>query len=84
MTARSLANDVTLLADIAAPDATADRGLVTLLAGETASFLVSTAEPDLAEQLTGPAVLRSANGLRASAVVRPRRPWLSSTARSGW
>ncbi len=63
VTARSLARDVTLLADIAAADATVDRGLVTLLPGETADFMVSTADPGAADALTGPAVVRSANDL---------------------
>ena len=63
--AHSFARDLTLLADVAAADAVVDRGLVTLLAGETADFVVTTAQ-DVAEALAGPPVLRSANDLHRS------------------
>ena len=42
VTARSLARDVTLLADRAAADATVDDALVTLTAGQSATFRVRT------------------------------------------
>jgi beta-mannosidase len=63
VTARSLALDVTLLADIAAADAEVDRALVTLLAGETAVFEVGTSSADVGQELTTQPVLRTANDL---------------------
>ncbi|HWO64840.1 MAG TPA: glycoside hydrolase family 2 protein [Umezawaea sp.] len=62
--ATSFARDVALLADRVAPDAVAEEMLVPMLAGETRSFLVRTQEV-LADPavLTGPHVLRCANGL---------------------
>ena len=61
--ATSFTRDVAVLADRLAPDAEADDMLVTLLAGETHSFLVRTqARLDPAE-LTRPPVLRTANDL---------------------
>ena len=69
--ARSYAADVTLHADRLAADALVDDGLVTLLAGERATFHVTTdAELDPAE-LTAAPVLRSANDLRGVALVEP-------------
>ena len=64
VTAHSLARDVTLLADRAASDATVDEALVTLLAGQTATFQVRTSTPDLEHTLGGPPVLRTANDLQ--------------------
>jgi beta-mannosidase len=62
--AASFTRDVAVLADRLAPDAEVDEMLVNLLAGETRSFFVRTeARLDPAE-LTGPLVLRTANGLR--------------------
>jgi beta-mannosidase len=62
--ARSYAADVTLHADRLAADALVDDALVTLLAGERATFHVTTdAVLDLAD-LTAAPVLRSANDLR--------------------
>ena len=62
--ARSYAADVTLHADRLAADALVDDALVTLLAGERATFHVTTdAVLDLAD-LTSAPVLRSANDLR--------------------
>ncbi|WP_199440007.1 glycoside hydrolase family 2 protein [Umezawaea beigongshangensis] len=65
VTARALLVDVSVLADRVAPDAVTDRMLVTLLPGESASFLVRTdAAVDPAE-LLAPDVLRTANQLHA-------------------
>ena len=64
VTARSLARDVTLLADRVAPDAAVDDALITLLAGESATFHVRTSAPDLDEALSAPPVLRTANDLQ--------------------
>ncbi|RCK70667.1 glycoside hydrolase family 2 protein [Desertihabitans brevis] len=65
VTARVLVKDLTLLVDKVDPAAVVDDGLVTLLPGESATFVVrSAAEPDL-ERLTAPGVLRSVNQLVA-------------------
>jgi beta-mannosidase len=64
VTARSYARDVTLLVDVADPGATVDRGLVTLLAGESATFRVTGGVGLEADALTAPTVLRHANVLR--------------------
>jgi beta-mannosidase len=64
VTARSLARDVTLLVDRAAADATVDEALVTLIAGQNATFQVRTSTPDLERVFAGPPVLRTANDLR--------------------
>jgi beta-mannosidase len=61
--AHSLARDVSILADGLALDAEVDDMLVTLLPGETRTFLVRTAEALDPSRLTGPTVLRSANDL---------------------
>ncbi|WP_432496848.1 glycoside hydrolase family 2 protein [Kineococcus auxinigenes] len=63
--ATSLARDVTLLADVVAPDAVVDDGLVTLLAGEVHAFTVRTGRRVPQERWTAPEVLRSANCLAA-------------------
>jgi beta-mannosidase len=63
-TARTLALDITLLADRAAADATVDDGLVTLTAGHTATFRVRTKARELQETLDRPPVLRTANDLQ--------------------
>jgi beta-mannosidase len=64
VTARSLARDIALLADRVAPDASVDDALITLIAGQSATFRVRTAAQDLAESLTRPPVLRTANDLQ--------------------
>jgi beta-mannosidase len=64
VTARSLARDITLLADRAAADATVDDALVTLTAGQSATFHVQTSASDIAPALAGPPVLRTANDLQ--------------------
>ncbi|MGK9149004.1 glycoside hydrolase family 2 protein [Plantibacter flavus] len=65
VTATSYARDVTLLVDRVDQDATVDRGLVTLLAGEHATFAV-TARPGLDPvAFLADEVLRHANGLLA-------------------
>ena len=63
MTARSYARDVTLLVDVLDPRATVDHGLVTLLAGESATFRVEGAADVDPHALAGRGVLRHANGL---------------------
>ena len=63
-TARSFARDVTLLADRAAPHATVDDALVTLAAGQSATFRVRTKASELQETLDRPPVLRTANDLQ--------------------
>ena len=64
VTARSLARDVTLLADRAAADATVDDALVTLPAGQSTTFRVRTSARDLEQVLGRPPVLRTANDLQ--------------------
>ena len=64
VTARSLACDVTLLADRAAEDATVDDALVTLPAGQSTTFRVRTSARDLEQVLDRPPVLRTANDLQ--------------------
>jgi beta-mannosidase len=71
VTARSLARDVMLLPDRVAADAVVDRGLISLLTGETATFVVSTTATGIADRLAGPDVLRSANDLRSAAAASP-------------
>ncbi|MCL2730164.1 MAG: glycoside hydrolase family 2 protein, partial [Actinomycetia bacterium] len=61
--ATSFTRDVAVLADRLSPDAETDDMLVTLLAGESRSFLVRTAAHLDPRELTGPLVLRTANGL---------------------
>ncbi|MFD0775703.1 glycoside hydrolase family 2 protein, partial [Streptomonospora algeriensis] len=63
--ARSFARDVAILADRAAPDAEVDDMLVPIPAGGTHSFTVRTGARIEPERLTGPLVLRCANGLAA-------------------
>ncbi len=70
VSAMSLARDVTLLPDVAAADAVVDHGLVTLLAGESASFMVRTAATGIADALTVAPVLRTANDLQRAAAVQ--------------
>ena len=62
--ARSLARDVTLLADRAAADATVDDALVTLTAGQSTTFRVRTNASELEQSLDRPPVLRTANDLQ--------------------
>jgi beta-mannosidase len=64
VTARSMARDVTLLADRAAADATVDDALVTLPAGESTTFHVRTSARGLERALARPPVLRTANDLQ--------------------
>ncbi len=63
VTAGSLTRDITLLVDRLDPDATVDRGLVTLPAGASATFQVHSSLPGLEKALLGPTVLRTANSL---------------------
>jgi beta-mannosidase len=62
VTARSLVRDLTVLADVVDPDAEADRALVTLLPGGTATIHVDTRSSELAAFGKAPA-LRTANDL---------------------
>ncbi|GAA3641071.1 hypothetical protein GCM10022223_70390 [Kineosporia mesophila] len=64
VTAQSFTRDVTLLAGHAHPDAAADEALVSLLAGESHTFLVRAPGPLALTSLTGPPVVRSANEVR--------------------
>ena len=71
ITAHTLLRDIALLADRAAPDAVADKALITLCRGETATITVRTrADLDVA-QLTSLLTLRSANQLVAAARTTP-------------
>jgi beta-mannosidase len=64
VTARSLARNVTVLADRASADATVDDALVTLTAGQSTTFRVRTSSRDLEDLLDSPPVLRTANDLQ--------------------
>jgi beta-mannosidase len=64
VTARSLARDVTLLADRVAADATVDDALVTLPAGQSTTFRVRTSARNLEQVIDRPPVLRTANDLK--------------------
>jgi beta-mannosidase len=64
VTARSLARDVALLADQAASDATVDDALITLTAGQSATFNVRTTARGVGQAFTRPPVLRTANELQ--------------------
>lgn len=66
--ARSYVRDVTLLVDLVDPRATVDTALVTLLAGESATFRIGSAEAVDPEAFT--AAVRHANGLRLGADAR--------------
>ena len=68
VTASALTRDVALLADRVAPDAVVDDMLVTLLPGETRSFLVRTANTVDPAAFADPLVLRSANALGSPAM----------------
>jgi beta-mannosidase len=64
VTARSLARHVTVLADRVAADAMVDDALVTLTAGQSATFRVQTHARDLQQDLGRPPLLRTANDLQ--------------------
>ncbi|MFL6079983.1 MAG: glycosyl hydrolase 2 galactose-binding domain-containing protein [Ornithinibacter sp.] len=63
VTAQVLLRDVTLLVDKLHPGATVDRGMITLLPGESATFTVTGAHGIPAERFSDPTVLRSGNQL---------------------
>jgi len=65
VTAANLVRDLSLLVDKVDPDAFTEEGLVTLLPGETATFLVRHTSPIDAAELTSPRVVRTANELVA-------------------
>jgi len=66
VTARALVRDLSLQADRLAPTASVDRGLVTLLPGESAMFLVSGVPVDaVLDDIAGWPVLSAANDLVA-------------------
>lgn len=64
--ARSYVRDITLLVDRFDVDARVDRGMVTLLAGESAVFRVTTASTADRSGLVESAVLRHANSLHSA------------------
>jgi len=64
VTARTLVRDLALFPDRLDPAATVDDVLVTLLPGESATFVVSAPRPLDPAALATPPVLRSANDLR--------------------
>ncbi len=66
VTAETLIRDLAVLIDKIAPDASVDRGLVTLLPGECVRFVVRGAGPLTVQALAAPGVLRSGNELVAS------------------
>ncbi len=63
VTSDVLARDIVLAIDRVDPDAVVSDGLVTLLAGETAHFVVRGATSASVAAFADPAVLRSANDL---------------------
>jgi beta-mannosidase len=65
VTARSFARDITVLADRVAADAVVDDALITLPAGDSATFRVRTRVAGLEKALSSPPVLRTANDLRS-------------------
>jgi beta-mannosidase len=65
VTAANLVRDLSLLVDKVDADAFTEDGLVTLLPGETATFLVRHASPIDATELTSQRVVRTANELVA-------------------
>jgi beta-mannosidase len=68
VTASALARDVALLTDRVAPDAVVDDMLVTMLPGETRSFLIRTTSTVDPAVFADPLVLRSANALGSPAM----------------
>lgn len=66
ITAQSVIRDLTLMIDKLDPLATVDKGLVTLLPGESFSFEVTTKLELSLSELTSKTVLRSANQLVVS------------------
>jgi len=64
VTATTLVRELSLLADRVHPDARVDDMLVTLLPGESVTFLVTGPDGLPADVFTAPPVLRSANDLR--------------------
>lgn len=65
--ASSLVRDLTILADKVDPDAVAETGLVTLLAGETHVFVVRGGASEPSNRFTARGVLVSVNGIRLGA-----------------
>jgi len=65
VTANAFVRDLAVLADRLAADATVDDMLVSLLPGESVTFVITTSAVLSLEQLTDPLVLRSANQLVA-------------------
>lgn len=71
VTATSYVRDVVILADRAHPAARVDRSLVSLLAGESATFTLTAAERIPAASAGGPGVVRTANQLSGPVVGTP-------------
>ncbi|HET8661884.1 MAG TPA: glycoside hydrolase family 2 protein [Micromonosporaceae bacterium] len=65
VTARALLRDLTLFPDRLDPSATVDRALVTLLPGESVTFVVTSSLPLDPQALTTRPVLRFANDIRS-------------------
>jgi beta-mannosidase len=65
--AHSYVRDLTLQADRVDPQAKVDKALVTLRAGQSASFTITSRAKVEASEFVSPLVLRSGNGLLASA-----------------
>lgn len=63
VTARTLVRELALLVDVADPSAEVDDMLVTLLPGESKTFVIRTTSDADPARFTGPDVLRSANAL---------------------
>ena len=63
VTAQSLVRDLTLLVDRIAPQASVDRGLVTLMPGESATFRVAGVDTLDVAAVAAPGILRCANEL---------------------
>jgi beta-mannosidase len=68
VTARSFVRDVFIAVDRVDPRATVDAGLVSLLAGESATFAIASAAAVDPEEFLGALVLRSANALLGAGV----------------
>jgi beta-glucosidase len=81
VTAATVQRDVTLLADKVHPTAAVDGGMVTLLPGDTHTFLVTLAQEINPQRLLDPNILRTTNQLVDQTPQRhPSHPSLGVTA----